>query len=50
MKKYELYSLTDMDGNNWNVMEIFEPMNENEIDTICWKNKIDEIRGIINDS
>lgn len=44
MKKYELYTLTDMKNNKWNVMEVKESMTEEEIDEICRLNGIDEVR------
>ncbi|WP_155402897.1 hypothetical protein [Methanosarcina mazei] len=44
VQKYELYTLTDMDGNRWNVMEVIESMTENEIDTVCRKYGIDDLR------
>jgi len=44
VQKYELYTLTDMDGNKWNVMEVLESMTENEIDTVCIEYGIDEVK------
>lgn len=44
VKKYELYTLTDMDGNKWNVMEVLESMAEDEIDTVCMECGIDEVK------
>lgn len=43
MSKYELYTLTDMNDNEWTVMEINEPMADEEIEDVCIKNGIDEV-------
>ena len=44
MDKYELYTLTDMNDNKWNVMKVNEPMTEYEIDEECRKYGIDEVK------
>ena len=44
VKKYELYTLTDMDGKKRNVMEVLESMAEDEIDTVCIEHRIDEVK------
>lgn len=44
MEKYELYTLTDMNNKKWNVMEVNEPMTEEEIEKVCKENGIDEVR------
>lgn len=44
VQKYEIYTLTDLFGNKWNVMEVLESMTENEIDTVCIEYGIDEVK------
>jgi len=48
VKKYELYTLIDMNGNKWNIMEVIEPMTEDEIDSVCTKYGIDEVKVSFN--
>lgn len=48
VKKYELYTLTDLNGNKWNIMEVIEPMAEDEIDSVCNKYGIDEVKETFN--
>ena len=45
-EKYELYTTVDMRGNETNVMEIHEPMTEDEIDVICRKYEIDVVENV----
>jgi hypothetical protein len=44
MVKYELFCQVDLKGNEWNVMQLNEPMTKEEIDKICEENRIDEVR------
>ena len=48
VKKYELYTLIDLNGNKWNIMEVIEPMAEDEIDSVCTKYGIDEVKVSFN--
>lgn len=43
--KYELYSMVDMKGNETNVMQLNEPMTEEEIEDVCQKYGIDIVKN-----
>ncbi len=45
MSKYELYTMVDMNGNETNVMQLNEPMTEEEIEEVCQKNWIDIVKN-----
>lgn len=45
MSRYELYTMVDMTGNETNVMQLNEPMNEDEIEEICQKYRIDIVEN-----
>jgi|GEM_PF-3428525 hypothetical protein len=43
MSKYELYELTDMNGEKWTVLEVLAPMSEAEIDKLYHLYGVDEV-------